>query len=287
MMSPDYLFAQFAGRKLLIATKHQKEKVIAPLMKKALGVDCVIDPSFDSDRFGTFSGEIERIQDPLTTLRNKCLAGLSENECDLVIGSEGSFGPHPLIGLVPADEEWMMLIDQKNRWEITSRTLSLDTNFAGKTIHSLDELLTFAAQVKFPTHALILRATSGNHPETIKGIDNETKLIHLFNDLLKKNGQVHVETDMRAHQNPTRMNVIKELTEKLIKTILSACPNCQIPGFDIVEAIAGLPCSQCGLRTRSTFQHRYQCRSCKHEKIRNFPHGKEQEDPMYCDFCNP
>lgn len=281
------MLERFAGRKALIATKHHKEIVMAPLLNKRLGVDCFIDPAFDSDRFGTFSGEIERISDPLTTLRNKCLSALNEQEADLVIGSEGSFGPHPFIGMVPADEEWMMLIDRKNGWEITSRILSLHTNFSGKTVYNLSELMAFAAQVKFPSHALILRGNTNYKQDIFKGIDSETKLVHLFNELLEKNGQVHVETDMRAHYNPTRMRVIEELTEKLVNTILSVCPNCQTPGFDVVEAIAGLPCSQCGLRTRSTLQHRYQCHSCMHEEIRNFPHGKEQEDPMYCDFCNP
>jgi len=30
----------FEGRKLIIATKHQKEKVIAPIVEKALGCNC-------------------------------------------------------------------------------------------------------------------------------------------------------------------------------------------------------------------------------------------------------
>jgi hypothetical protein len=50
----------FNKRKLIIATKHKKESVIALKLEKVLGVSCFIDADFDTDTFGTFSGEIER-----------------------------------------------------------------------------------------------------------------------------------------------------------------------------------------------------------------------------------
>ncbi len=286
-MSKDLLTARFGGRKLLIATKHQKEKVIAPLLEEALGVKCFIDPAFDSDQFGTFSGEVEREADPLSTLRKKCRAAAAANSCDLVVGSEGSFGPHPVIGMIPADEEWIMLIDLKDNLEIVSRTLSTDTNFNSTTIRDKNELLDFANRVKFPEHGLILRAQPQNTTGIQKGIIDQSTLLATYDQLQSQYGSTCAETDMRACFNPTRMGVIKSVTEKLIRTIQSVCPHCQTPGFDVVEVISGLPCSQCGLRTRSIRQHRYECKHCHQTEFRNFPHGKEQEDPMYCDFCNP
>jgi hypothetical protein len=44
---------------LVIATMHGKEKVIAPLLVKALGVKIIVPENFDTDLYGTFSGEIE------------------------------------------------------------------------------------------------------------------------------------------------------------------------------------------------------------------------------------
>jgi hypothetical protein len=44
----------FPGRKLLIASKHQKEEVIAPLLEKALEVTCIVPANFDTDELGTF-----------------------------------------------------------------------------------------------------------------------------------------------------------------------------------------------------------------------------------------
>ena len=90
----------FAGRKLVIATKHEKEKVIGPLVENHLAADWFVDPTFDTDFLGTFSGEIERKDDPLTTLKNKCLLAMEAANCDLGIASEGSFGPHPTLFLV-------------------------------------------------------------------------------------------------------------------------------------------------------------------------------------------
>lgn len=39
----------FQGRKLLIATKHKKENVIAPIFEKEFGVNCFVSDKFDTD----------------------------------------------------------------------------------------------------------------------------------------------------------------------------------------------------------------------------------------------
>jgi hypothetical protein len=57
----------FGGRKLVIATKHEKERVIAPVLKEAMGVTCIVPDDLDTDAPGTFSGERERVDDPITT----------------------------------------------------------------------------------------------------------------------------------------------------------------------------------------------------------------------------
>tara|TARA_R110002012_G_scaffold300941_1_gene500995 strand:+ start:18397 stop:18879 length:483 start_codon:yes stop_codon:yes gene_type:complete len=147
----------FENRRLLIATKHGKEKVIAPLLEKHLGVSCFVDQRFDTDILGTFSGEIKRELDPIANARRKCLLAMEANNCDLGVASEGSFGAHPTIFLASADDEFLIFIDRKNNLEIIARELSMETNFNGKEIESEQELLDFAKAVKFPTHGLILR----------------------------------------------------------------------------------------------------------------------------------
>ena len=277
----------FKGRKLLIATKHQKEKVIAPLLQKELGVECIVPDNFDTDVLGTFTGEVERKDDPITTARNKCLLAMELYNCDLGIASEGSFGPHPSFSFVHADDEMLLFIDKKNDLEIIARELSTDTNFNGEEIKTEKQLKDFARRTKFPTHGLIVRKAKENFTEMIKGITTWEQLSTTFNQFLEKYRVVYVETDMRAMYNPSRMLVIEKATQKLIDKIKSCCPQCNTPGFGITEARSGLPCNLCGSPTRSTLSYIYNCNKCSFTKEEMYPHKKFNEEPAYCDYCNP
>jgi hypothetical protein len=277
----------FEGRNLLIATKHKKEIVISPLFQKEFGIHCFTSDVFDTDTLGTFSGEISRKEDALTTLRNKCILASKATNCDLIVASEGSFGAHPTIFFAHADEELVMLKDFKNDLEIVAREISMETNFNGQIINNEIELLEFAAKVSFPSHGVILKPEEKNYSKVVKGICSKQDLIENYHNLKKDFGTVYAETDMRAMFNPTRMNVIEKATQKLIEKIKTLCPNCKTPGFDIVSAKPGLPCENCSLPTRSTLSYIYQCKKCLHLEEKMFPRGVQFEDPTYCDNCNP
>lgn len=277
----------FAGRNLLIASKHQKERVIAPLVVEALGIKEVFITDFDTDTLGTFSGEVSRIDDPISTVRNKCLKAMELSFCDLAIANEGSFGPHPSFFFCAANEEFIILIDQKNKLEIIERAISTETNFDAKQITSEEELLAFCEKVQFPSHAVILRPAENDYTEIFKGIQDIHELKEAYKLLVSHYSTVYIETDMRAHKNPSRMKVIEEATKKLIEKIKSTCPICNLPGYSITEAQPGLPCKQCHLPTKSTISYIYSCVGCGHQQEKKYPHAKTSEDPMYCDFCNP
>lgn len=277
----------FQNRKLIIATKHQKENVIAPIFEKKLGVKCFVDKDFDTDLLGTFTGEIERSADPISTARKKCLIAMEKNNCDLGIASEGSFGPHPSIFFAKANEEILIFIDKKNNLEIIARELTTETNFNGKLIHSEGALKTFARELKFPSHGLILRNEIDSTVKITKGIDNWEKLLSEYRAFKKRFNQLYVETDMRAMYNPTRMKIIEQTAEKLITKILSSCPKCFTPGFSITSAQKGLPCESCHFPTESTLYYVYSCKKCEHEEKEYFPRKTKFEDPMYCQICNP
>lgn len=277
----------FSNRRLLIATKHNKETVIAPLLERELGVTCFVPPDFDTDVFGTFTGEIKRAADAAAAARAKCEAAMQRYNCDLVVSSEGSFGPHPALFFVPADEEILLLSDKQNNLEIMSRIISTETNFSGEWITTEQELYSFAERAGFPTHGLLLRRSENDSQQLAKGITTREELTQVFGELRKTNGGAFIETDMRACFNPTRMQVIAQATEKLITQIRSCCPRCTAPGFNVTDAAAGLPCSSCGRATRSTLYYTYTCKRCSWHEERFFPHTKTTEDPMYCDHCNP
>jgi hypothetical protein len=277
----------FLNRKLLIATKHNKEKVITPLFEEHLGVTCFVTDLFDTDTLGTFSGEVQRKDDALSTLRNKCLLAMEKNQCDLVIASEGSFGAHPSVFFAPANEEFMMLVDKRNQLEIVVRELSMNTNFSASKITSQTELLEFASRAQFPSHALIMRPSENNYSRVVKGITNYDELKKYFEEFKSDFGSVYVETDMRANFNPSRMKVIENTAKKLLKAVQSKCPNCEYPGFIVTSVLPGLPCSWCNCATRSTLCFLYTCKKCEFMKEVFYPHEKTKEDPAYCDFCNP
>ena len=207
--------------------------------------------------------------------------------CDLGIASEGSFGAHPVSFFIPADDELMIFIDRKNGIEVTARELSTSTNFRAEEIKSEQQLLDFAQAVGFPSHALILRRSHQDNTSIIKGITDPAVLKASYHALNNAYGEVWAETDMRAMYNPTRMNVIAGLAQKLAANIMSCCPNCHMPGFNMTEAKTGLPCEYCHSPTRSTLSHIYACKHCAHREEKMYPHGKKFCDPMYCDLCNP
>jgi len=277
----------FKGRNLIIATKHGKEKAIAPILEKELGVKCFVDLELDTDKLGTFTGEVERKDDPLTTSRNKCNMAMELTNCDLAIASEGSFGPHPTIFFIPADDEILIFVDKINGLEIIVRELSTETNFNGSEIKTEEKLLEFAANANFPSHGLILRKSRDEYTNIVKGITNVEELINVFNSLIDKFGTTYIETDMRAMCNPTRMKIIESAAKKLIKKINSLCPVCNMPGFGITDAKEGLPCELCNFPTRSTISYIYSCQKCSYTKEDKYPKGKQTEDPTYCDYCNP
>jgi len=277
----------FRDRRLLIATRHGKEKVIQPVLEKNLGVHCFVSHDFDTDQLGTFTGEIPRVDSPLETLRKKCLMAMEHTGADLAVASEGSFGPHPHVYMIPANEEFLILIDHVNQLEIIVRELSISTNFSSQEITSYDSLKNFAESAGFPSHALILRDDRDSTRDVVKGIQDEQVLKNEFERMIRQYGKLYAETDMRAMNNPKRMEVIAAATVKLVTLVHQTCPVCGTPGFDIIKIIPGLPCANCSLPTRSAHSHMYGCKKCGCEKEELSPNKKETEDPMYCDYCNP
>lgn len=277
----------FENRNLLIATKHGKEEVLRPLFEKALKVHCLISTDFDTDVFGTFSGEIVRKEDALSTLRKKCLAAMEYYNCDLAVASEGSFGPHPAAFFATGDDELLIFIDLKNNIEIIGRKLALETNFATKECTDIASFHQFLDQVQFPSHKVILKNAANKPSQIYKDIADAEHADRIFQTLLENNESVFVETDMRAMNNPTRMKVIKEAAENTIEKIKSLCPQCHFPGFSVVSSVAGLPCSLCNKATKSILYNVYSCGKCHFSENKYFPRNIQSEDPMYCNNCNP
>jgi hypothetical protein len=277
----------FNKRKLIIATKHKKEEVIAPLFENELNIKCFVEPNYDTDILGSFTGEIERTLSPIEALRAKCLNAMNTYGYDMGVASEGSFGPHPALFFVPADEEFMIWMDKKYDIEIVVKKLTTTTNFAGRSITTIEELDQFLNTVQFPSHGVILRKESRSNEHIVKDLNSYQAICEQFKKLKGLFGAVHIETDMRAMNNPTRMQVIAATTQQLIDAIKSKCPKCATPGFMPIKYLPGLPCALCGYATKSIKKEIIGCKKCGHELERLYPNQRKVEDPQYCDYCNP
>ncbi|MEB3336169.1 MAG: DUF6671 family protein, partial [Leptolyngbyaceae bacterium] len=113
----------FADRVAVIATMHHKETVIAPILEQELGVKAIVPQNFDTDALGTFTREIERPADQVSTARLKAEQALDLTGETLAIASEGSFGPHPQMPFVACNREIVLLLDRLNELEIVGQVL--------------------------------------------------------------------------------------------------------------------------------------------------------------------
>lgn len=275
----------FSNRVLIIATKHGKEKFLAPIFNARLGLTCRVAINLDTDQLGTFTGEQPRLLEPQAAARRKCELALELENADLALASEGSFGIHPLNPFVPANEEWLYFLDRKNNLQLAVREVSFDTNYACSWIESEKELEDFAAQVNFPSHALILRVSPESAESIQKGISSWVDLFLTFHNLHKLYGKAYVETDMRAMHNPARQQVITKAALQLVARLESTCPVCNYPGFGVISEVKGLPCALCRTPTQSLLKTIVGCIRCGHRQELN--PEKKFETPQYCDVCNP
>lgn len=163
------------------------------------------------------------------------------------------------------------------------------TVHAGRECRSLEDLHAFVARLPFPEHALVLRPRQvPSYGDTLhKGITRLDALERLARPLLAEQGSLWVEVDLRAHRNPTRMGVIQRAGREFAAELATPCPACGAAWFRVVEHLAGLPCSDCGLPTPTTLALRRSCDPCGCAREEPRPDGRRHELPASCPACNP
>ncbi|GAA6619121.1 DUF6671 family protein [Scytonema sp. NUACC26] len=281
----------FNNRVAVLATKHHKEKEIAPILRQELGVEVIVPQDFDTDCFGTFTRDVKRTGTQIEAARLKAETVLSLTNETLALASEGTFSPHPSNPFVPCNQEIIIFLDRTNELKIIGQSVTIETNFSHRVIKSIEEAHEFAEKVGFPEHAVVVMVHPApeNREEIIKGINTTEQLVEAVAFALNqsKTGEISIETDMRALYNPTRMKNIARATYDLIQKIRNACPNCDFPGFDVFSRKKGLPCAYCHSPTELTLAVTYKCQKCRFFKDVMFPDGIQEADPSLCNYCNP
>ncbi len=268
-------------KEVAFLTCHHKEKVVAPVLLKQ-GYKIRLVDNFDTDSLGTFTGEVDRSLTQVQTALKKAQLATELTNCRYGLGSEGSFGPHPQVYLLPWNLEVLALWDRLHEHAIYAIFGSSETNFSSEKINSVDHALSFAQKVGFPSHGLIIGTPQDSF--FAKGIQEPQALTDRIHAALKTSASVWLETDMRAHLNPSRMQTIQHTAEKLSALLQSFCPHCKLPGYGLTEMLNGAPCEICNAPTRIPKAEKWNCLHCNFSEIHPL---LEVAPARNCDVCNP
>jgi hypothetical protein len=285
------MVSPFAGRTLCIATMHRKEQVLAPLLESQWLVRCLPAPAgLDTDQFGTFSGEVARRGTARETARAKAQAALALTAADLVVTSEGSFGPHPHSPLVPVGSELVLLLERSSGREFCGEDVTIETNHARRECQLPRDAADFARRIGFPTHGVLLLVDEP--PQRVwRDVDNFTQLHDAATAAQREARCVgrpwSIASDMRAHRNPTRMRAIARAGHALAQRVLCSCPHCAAPGFGPVEVVLGLPCQWCATPVPLPRATIHGCVACSFRREVSRLDGITAADPGSCPSCNP
>lgn len=279
----------YDGMSAAIATMHGKESVIAPILHRWPGIQLIRCDTINTDLFGTFTGEHPRIGTMLDAAQRKAKEAVRRSGCTIGVGSEGAFGPDPSAPFMASGTEMILLYHAPTDHEIyvCRRTR---TNYDHIVIGPDEDPGLFLKRIGFPGHALVIKPEASSHPEdVIKGLTDPNLLSDQMREMARrsKTGRVLVQTDMRAHLNPTRMRSIGLVAKYLALRLMRLCPDCGVPGFGPTNVIRGLPCAACGAPTSRIKAETYTCHKCSFTLNRRIRSGTSRADPVYCNYCNP
>lgn len=264
-----------------ILTQHGKERVVAPALR-VLGVTLNVVHDFDTDTLGTFTRERARIASQIDTAIQKAKLACEHSGMPYGLGSEGAFSPDPYAGLTAWNTEVMAWWDQGRQYAVVAHHASPLTNYGHQIANHWLDAERFAIQKGFPAHALIV----GRPGEAVfrKGIADHDEYRTTVRQALQSAPQVWIETDMRAHLNPMRMQAIGKLAEKLALRLQSTCPACGLAGFGPHRPVMGALCASCGTATRIPRAEIWQCPACGHETEHTL---NKLAEAQHCPSCNP
>lgn len=287
MSSKNLEHHPYAGRTVVLTTKHQKLELIGPILESDLGVSVVLHEA-DTDLLGTFVGDVERLYPPRQTVIEKARLGTLALGQSLGIASEGTIGPDPSLPFARSDIEYVGFVDLDLGIEIVESYRSMDI-VAGEIVTEPGADITeFLNRVDFPNHKLIVVPNRGDRSTAIKGIGGLDELIKAIasQSVNSPDGKVIVQSDLRAHYSPSRQRNIEQAALALACRLRALCPECKSPGWGLVGYEKGLDCSSCGEFVEHAIRAEVLgCAKCTHQEI-----GKPislEADPSICNGCNP
>lgn len=274
-----------------LATMHGKLEQIAPAFERLPDWRLVV-ADIDTDQFGTFSGEIERVLSPSETAIAKARAGMAAAGTAFGLASEGSIRPHPALPFVPINTETLALVDAGGTIALVETHSSSDIQAVSIDVAAgqhgfepaVDEL---ARRLDLPTHGAIACGMSSGQLQCVKGIRTAAELAAALGRLQSDGArQLRVENDYRAMYSPSRQCTIAQCAQQLVDRISSTCPDCGQFGWGRIDIAYGLPCSFCFTPAPTVPRADiFGCVQCPSTRV--VARLEQFADPARCDVCNP
>lgn len=284
-------YSPYACRHAVLATMHGKEEAIAPVLRDRLGLIVSSAPDIGTDALGTFTGEIPRAGTIREAAIAKARLGMKATGLPIGLASEGSYGPHSQIPFVPGGVELMVLLDDMRGIVVSEHLIEDAPVFGHGYVVAGEDVTPILDRLGFPAHALIVKPaeSEGGAGNIHKGLRDRTalELAVMSAKAQSDDGRALIQTDMRAHMNPTRMATLGRLASALAERLSALCPACRTPGYGQVDVEIGLPCEWCGTPSLMVRHRVFGCVACPHRENRPRGDGLTKADPGHCPLCNP
>ncbi|MBA4218809.1 MAG: hypothetical protein C0460_15915 [Methylibium sp.] len=269
-----------AGSRFALLTQHGKATAFEPAVQR-LGGQLVLATGFDTDTLGSFTGERERTLSAADAAQTKARLATELSGARFGLGSEGSYGPDPQVGLLPWGVEIVCCWDAERGQAVHALAQGPQPVYRQQQFTDLHDALDWARALGFPQQGLIV----GQPGLAVfdKTVSDEATLRSRLIEALA-HGPVGLAADMRAHRSPARMAMISQAADALATRLQSACPGCGLPGYGPVRLQAGAICSGCGRPTATARAEVWACAGCGHSHERPL---RASVDPSRCEFCNP
>ena len=272
----------YRGAVIAVGTRHGKQRQFAPAFRSILGAELLTPPDLDTDRFGTFTGEVARRFPATAAARAKARFAMQVTGLPHGLATEASYGALP--GGWFGHEEIVVFCDATLGIEVLEAHRS---TFVPGSAHRVTRTgdLPDPLLAGLPEQALTVRPC-GTAGVVVKGVTDTDTLTSAIAAAVAASpqGLALVEPDLRAHRNPSRRRVLRGLAARLADRLATGCPACGTPGFGRVDAETGLPCRLCQTPTVLVRTEIHGCASCAYQLVRPV---SAAADPGICPACNP
>lgn len=240
---PAVVLRTVAGRAssspILIATMHGKEAVLAPALAD-LGFHVLLPDGYDTDALGTFSGDVRRPGTAVEAALEKARRACDVTGIPRAIASEGSYRPCQKSFPGARNAELLAFVDREAGVEFVECMTDVPTRLVqGRVRPDLDDpaVQALLGSMDWPaTRAMVTPADPGlgvMPAHVYKGIDTAESLATALRSCaaLSDDGCAHLETDLRAHMNPSRMASVALVGQRL-------CMRLQQEGYGVARRLA-------------------------------------------------